>query len=145
MSTSPVVFLDIDGVLRVDGIHSRRELDKAAVSRLRWFVQSVDAQVVISSSWRHASPLKFFQENIGEFVVGITPYVPPELPGIRQREIKAWLSENRPGAPWLAIDDDPELFHPSCSRVFLCNPQCGFDLAAFNRLLSLSISSSTIN
>jgi hypothetical protein len=133
-----VVFLDIDGVLRVDGPQDKRELDSAAVSRFQWFAKASGAKVVISSSWRHASPLAFFQKRIGDFVVGMTPYLPPERTGIREREIKAWVSRNAPNSEWIAIDDDPDLFFPSCPWLFLCNSQCGFDLPAFNRLLSFN-------
>ncbi|SNC59261.1 hypothetical protein SAMN04487881_0021 [Marinobacter sp. es.048] len=137
MSTSSlIIFLDIDGVLRVDGVQSRTELDETAVGRLRWIVRSIGARVVISSIWRHAFPLEYFQHHLGDFVIGCTPFLFPEQQGVREKEINAWVAENQPGTSWIAIDDDPDLFLPSCTGLFLCDPQRGLDLSTFNQLLA---------
>ena len=48
-----------------------------------------------------------------------------ELPH-RGLECRTWLAQHAPDAPWLALDDDANLFAPN-HPVLICKPQRGFD------------------
>lgn len=99
--------------------------------------------VVISSSWRmHFDVRKlasFLPLSLAERVAGATPVLDANNPdGIRVLECQTWLNMRGFGsAPWLALDDMPELF---CSgrldpppNLVLCEGQ--FDDAAAANLI----------
>ena len=46
--------------------------------------------------------------------------------GLRELECLAWLAQNRPGAPWGAIDDKPHWFSPGCPCLVETDPYRGF-------------------
>lgn len=81
----PIVFLDFDGVLNNPGIWGKRPLETEAVdpvlvSRLNTLVERVDAEIVISSSWRFQFQTEDFRTILKNFgltdstrVVGCTP------------------------------------------------------------------------
>ncbi|MHD0644269.1 HAD domain-containing protein [Pseudomonas aeruginosa] len=79
-----------------------------------------DVQIVISSSWRSTFKLEelrgFFPVELRARIIGVTP----RLKGLRIKEIKAWIKDNAPGAPWLALDDQEAQFSDR-RRLILCN------------------------
>ncbi len=128
-----IVFLDFDGVMHPFG---RDTFERAGLleETLRGFPR---ARVVISSAWREIHPQEHLQRllgPLGERVEGMTPVFPPAasiyaggmLRGERQRECEAWLREKAPGAGWVALDDIPDLFLPSCGSLIVCDPAVGF-------------------
>lgn len=103
---SPVIFLDLDGVLHPVDAVEHEFFSESCVFALRRLVDSCNAQVVLSSTWRLSPQLRqdaYLQlAERAVQVVGDTP-----RGRSRAAEILAWLNENCSSAPWLAIDDLP--------------------------------------
>lgn len=118
-----LIFLDFDGVL-----HTKKELPFERLDRFERFVlERPGVDVVISSSWREtwdwALLLDLFSEPFQERLLGATPVFREthrefvddartvlSEPGIRQREIEAYVTSHHKGRPWVALDDLPKLF-----------------------------------
>lgn len=103
-----IIFLDFDGVLNYNDFFSRRieggdEFDRACVARLNRLVKTLDAVVVISSSWRHGRSLQELRQIleahgfVGTIIDKTPKYVRNADPlskreyGQRGDEIRAWL------------------------------------------------------
>lgn len=123
-----LLFLDIDGVLNSTTWAGARpirgfmppssarmaldeeRLDPACVARLRVLIERTGASLVIISSWRHKMSVAEFSRMLalygvpGASVVGVTP----DLPGPRGEEVRAWLAEHAPSAPYAILDDDDD-------------------------------------
>jgi hypothetical protein len=114
-----IVFLDIDGVLNSGAWFNRtgnpyltdnkwlNMLDPEAVERLDRILERSGANVVISSSWRHAHAVS----RIVDFLRlrGLTNYNRiigrTKSFGAREYEIAAWLGEHPNVKHFVAIDD----------------------------------------
>ena len=144
MFTATYLFLDFDGVTHPwGGVEDFRCLPLFE-EVLREFDE---ARVVITSDWRmlfSIAKLKSrFAEDVRARVVGATPHLlakqGAELPGLREKEARLWLSQHgNHGAPWLAIDDAPGNW-VTRSRLILTDFKRGFleeDAAATRRLLT---------
>jgi hypothetical protein len=135
-----VLFLDFDGVLHPQTFSS---LDQFCyMDNFCDAIRIVDPlhrlPIVISSTWRHHYTLQhmraLFSPDVGQQVVGVTPYLSIEEPAgnqewlflgdeplkvrHRQREILMWLHTHAPDAQWLAIDDRPGYFEDDCKNLF---------------------------
>lgn len=120
---SPILFLDIDGVLNSPAyaraerfersINSRWPIDPACMARLNAVLAATGAAIVVSSAWRSA--VNFGRLNLREFTVFLrhkglraqTPILgvtPDKMTGTRGHEIGIWLSENAYGR-YCAVDD----------------------------------------
>lgn len=126
------VFLDFDGVVHpasANGHYFRAENIEALEAAL----DSYDAQIVISSTWRLDKPLNELRTllgpKLGEKVVGITPEIDdPFLHNPRQAEAELYLGQDDVEKwPWLAIDDTPAFYREDAS-VVLTDSQMGFQL-----------------
>lgn len=137
MKASPVLFLDFDGVTHPEQCTSDKLFTCLPLIEnvLRRYE---DVEVVISSSWREFHKLSemrgFFASDIAQRVVDCTPILPrnevePAPTRVRQRECLTWLDANRPGRPWLAIDDVPWMFEVGCANLLLTNHLTGFSQA----------------
>ena len=103
-----VLFLDIDGVLHPFPLAIDDE-QFSAIDRLWVLLERLPTvHVVITSTWRERHSFdelvqmltKHGGVKFKERFVGITPVLEPPneyVPGIRQREIEAWLHANDPG------------------------------------------------
>lgn len=102
---SPVLFLDLDGVLHSVEAREDEFFSDRCVCALRRLLDSCNAKVVLSSTWRLSTPLRqeaYSQlEERGVQIVGETPKLRS-----RAAEIEAWLEENCP-SQWLVLDDLP--------------------------------------
>lgn len=132
-----VLFLDFDGVLHAPNCRASRLFEHLA--RLEAVLgQFPEVDVVVSSSWRVRRTLEQLREPFApetrQRVIDATPVLPfqRERPH-RGLECTTWLAQNAPGAPWLAIDDEANLFAPD-HPVLICNPQRGFDEQSANSL-----------
>ena len=120
---SPVIFLDIDGVVcttlsaRLSGLlrlpPERQIFDPLALFWLRWLVKRSAAEIVLCSSWRDAltvdDPLcrAFIGNLYARLAQNGTPIADaaPQLPnGDKGEDILAWLAEH-PGARYVILDD----------------------------------------
>jgi len=134
-----IIFLDIDGVLNYHMMERNRPMDPAAGSA--WFkdrvayiceqrtrlLNQIDAEFVLSSSWRHITELHTMQ-RILEFrgfskkLIGRTPFQ-SEMTGTYSRraytsthlaprgfEIAEWLDAN-PAERFVIVDDSNDMEH----------------------------------
>ena len=116
-----VIFLDIDGVLQsprycvaIGQTGFLQALEPAALHMLRHLVVEAGAKVVISSSWRHGSSKREFNQLFR--VLGFKEisnaihehWRTADLPHPAKRgdEIKAWLREHSMVTDYLILDDD---------------------------------------
>ena len=131
MSNKPIVFLDIDGVLNSYSWWARRttmdfpyrEFDPACLSRLSDLVEHVDAEIVISSSWRKpdtpeeskgelmtlfADVCRYWaiSDNVSQRIADVTP----KLDADRGIEIRHYLSEQPTAREYLILDDQDDFF-----------------------------------
>jgi hypothetical protein len=113
-SVARIVFLDFDGVLNYNGMYNAdgERVSKRLVTRVGALVQSLDAQVVISSDWRHYADLAGLRRYLA---AGIDPLrvIDTTARGrghgfaVRGDEIAAWLSANVGAARVAILDDQP--------------------------------------
>lgn len=130
-----VLFLDLDGVTHAE--FPRQGYPFGQLPLIEGVLRDFPTvEIVISSTWRLHHDLVELRGNfaldIAPRVIDVTPHAWRFRDGVRpsghrQREIEAWLEDNRPGgAPWLAIDDRPEWFDEDCRNLFLTNSLYGF-------------------
>jgi hypothetical protein len=111
----PILFLDFDGVLNTPATWCKRPLgvdtlDADKVQRLAALVDRIDADVVISSSWRYIHDLDDLRsilaaKGLPEYrVLDVTPRA-ADAGGDRGAEVSAWL-ERLIGKPAFVIVDD---------------------------------------
>ncbi len=138
---SPVVFLDIDGVLHPLRPASVMVAPFALLPQLdAWLRTHPAVEVVFSSSWRLEYPLdqlrEMFSEDLQPRVVGATPDLGSFGIGHRGREVQAWLAQSgAPARPWRAIDDTACWFDVDLiDRLILCDPGLGLGVQQIGQL-----------
>lgn len=130
----PIIFLDMDGVLNNTSMdwesHKARAeapyiVDDENLDKLERLVLVLDAQIVISSTWRITCSKDFMSKRLGD-VVG--PRIHDDwrtkrLSGIRGLEVQEWLERNLGDNYWafkdfLILDDDSDfLWHQPLIRI----------------------------
>lgn len=117
-----IIFLDIDGVLNTGGSNARYTY-KASLDHTNWIpdliknlnliLNATNADVVISSSWRHIfSDITWWNDQfklagINGTVIDITGST---RNGYRGREVEEWLDANNSTCPYVIIDDDSDFY-----------------------------------
>ena len=134
-----VVFLDIDGVVAPIKRWDRYgDLDPACIRVLNDIVASGDADVVVSSTWRHGKTVAQLQailETEG-FVGRVVGKTPSDIPGaIRGDEIAAWLADHAVGG-FVILDDHADMGELR-SHLVLTEPGHGLQPAHVPRALAL--------
>jgi hypothetical protein len=133
----PIIFLDIDGVLRRNGAppyELEADLRRLFEETLR---AMPGAEVVISSNWREGFSLTeiraHFSDDVGSRIVGMTPMA-QDGEHRRYREVLAYLIHSgQKGRTLVAVDDDPA-HYPSSVNLILVDPEQGLDSIAATRL-----------
>jgi phosphopantetheine adenylyltransferase len=105
----PVIFLDINGVLRK--YTSAFKWDDECAATLSQIVQAAGASLVLMSSWRQDDArMRRMPELLATHslppLLGVTPVLGKEH-SARGDEILQWLEANGGARPWVAIDDGP--------------------------------------
>ncbi len=129
MNTRPIVFLDIDGVLNSYGWWARRttmefpyrEFDPACLSRLSDLVEYVDADIVISSSWRKPETPEESKDELIDLFADVCRYwainscisqriidTTPKLDTGRGMEIRHYLSAQPRPRRYVILDDQDD-------------------------------------
>ena len=148
----PIVFLDFDGVLNTEQYQARLTVDDKptkdtwgplfdphAVENLRQILDEMDAQIVISSSWRYVHSLDSLR----------TMWVTRDLPGeildtlacgatdiSRGEEIECWLERNdRPD--YVIIDDLDDFFPAQRDHYVETNPIVGITEADAQKAIEI--------
>ncbi|MDE6338816.1 MAG: hypothetical protein K2K97_03390 [Muribaculaceae bacterium] len=123
----PVIFLDFAGVLNTEQYQARLAVegkpakdawgplfDYRAVANLRRILDEMDAQIVISSSWRYAHSLASLRMmwEVRDMPGEILDTIPCGAAYIsRGEDIECWLDKH--GRPNYVIIDDFDDFFPS--------------------------------
>jgi hypothetical protein len=135
-----LIFLDIDGVLRRIG-SPLDVLDADCLGRFEAVVQAYPAaRIVISSSWRLVYGLDairaWFAPDIGARIIGHTPWLEDRRQASRADEVLAYLADFDGMLPWVALDDQPEVYADRglVDRVIPLDGATGFDAVAAARL-----------
>ena len=152
-----IVFLDFDGVTHPQPCETDQLFGNLPLIEdvLREFAT---CKIVISSSWRDVHPLdemrEYFAEDLQARVIDITPRYPvsryhrvvePTPAHHRQWECEKWLQSKqewlpqnrRLQAPWIAIDDRHEWFHPQCPNLLVTETKVGFAADHATRLYAM--------
>lgn len=137
MGESKYIFLDIDGVLNtgrndyLDPEKYGHHFDNEAVMNLRKITDATNADIVISSSWKHMGEKRMREIwddwHLPGSVVSCTPGGWGDNK-TRGEEIQAWLEENsKETCPYVIIDDMEA--ETAIEGQFLhwiqVNPHCG--------------------
>lgn len=132
-----ILFLDFDGVLHPFPLGQ----DDQHFSQIQYLWKLLDANpfllVVITSTWREkynfTELLELLKTHGGEKYldrfIGVTPILEDPnnyMPGVRQDEIKEWLSSNDLQLiSYLILDDIEEYFHSNCKNLYLVDGSSG--------------------
>lgn len=143
-----ILFLDFDGVLHPYPL-GRAGKPLSALPLLWQILDAVpELSVVISSTWREeyafAELAKWLTAGGGERfaarLIGTTPVMdsPDDyVPGIRQREIEAWLAENHAtDHPYVIVDDMEAYFDLSCENLYLVDAATGLTPADVDNIIA---------
>jgi hypothetical protein len=137
--TRRVVFLDFDGVLAPIRRWDRYgDLDPACIQVLNEIVARGEAEVVVSSTWRHGKTVAELQEILK--AEGFTGFVldktPTGAPGAdRGEEIAAWLTEHAVDG-YVIIDDHLDM-GALRSRLVQTHPARGLQPADTPRAIAM--------
>ena len=136
--TRRVVFLDIDGVLAPIRQWDRYgDLDPACIQVLNEIVACGEADVVVSSTWRHGKTLAELQEMLE--AQGFAGCVVDKTPtgvngGKRGDEIAAWLTQNAV-VGYVIIDDHADMGELGAHLV-VTHPAHGLQPADVSRAIA---------
>lgn len=137
--TRRVVFLDIDGVLAPIHHWDRYgDLDPGCIRVLNEIVAGAEADVVVSSTWRHGKTVTELQEMLeaAGFVGRVIDKTPIGALGAgRSDEIASWLAEHAVGG-YVIIDDHGDMGGLR-SRLVLTHPAHGLQPADAPRAIEI--------
>lgn len=115
--TSSVIFLDIDGVLTTART-GYKSGDSACVKYLNRLTDVLDADIVITSTWKYTPNYAdiIARWGVKAKIIGQTPNLYRTLSGIlisaaRHEEIQAWLDNYKPRCKFIIIDDYTQMEH----------------------------------
>jgi hypothetical protein len=98
----PVIFLDIDDALNRSGSKSdQHSIDNTLLDRFKRLATSVDAGVVLVSTWPRAGARP--AHNLG---IPFEDVVPDLRPRCRGDEVRAWLRSHPDVTRFMILDDD---------------------------------------
>ncbi len=126
VSHRPLIFTDIDGVLRADTRPSDYQICPVRLARLQRLMSSTGAELVISSSWRLAFSLSELSQRLGVTLRGFTGTAPAGEPENRLDEIARYIaSHGLYGRAFVIFDDRRDLFPTECPNLIVCDPELG--------------------
>lgn len=129
------LFLDIDGVARPNILPNDYVLKQCLVSNINNLVSRYDMEVVISSNWREAFSLSYFNAVFNNRVIGSTASAPFNQRHSRYYEIQEFLSSIIENYDYVVLDDRPDYFPVKFPKLHLCDPSIGFDDKSYNDLI----------
>lgn len=119
--TTPVIFLDIDGVLnRTQSKSAKRHVDRDLLSRFERLVTITNSRVVLASTWRHNAEGLADARRLG---VPFDDVLPDLRPQSRGREVETWLAQHPQTKRFAIIDDEDDGYGKL--PLFQPNPKIG--------------------
>lgn len=152
------IFLDIDGVintqhnierLTLQGMPWRDEVgpyfDPIAVENLSRIIDETQADIVITSSWRHkgeeAMQTLWALRKMHGILVGITPAICRNAFCLRGMEILQWIANHRAEEPseirYVIIDDGTDFLPEQMPKAVITNPQVGITRQNAERAIAI--------
>ena len=132
-----ILFLDFDGVLHSFPMRPTDKPFAASASLWKILDDNPDISVVITTTWREKYSFPELLDLLGENggkkylqrFLGVTPVLESTsdyMPGVRLREIEAWLADNASGdVPYVILDDIEEYFDSNCKNLYLVDGATG--------------------
>jgi len=126
-----VLFLDIDGVLRIDFESHIDLIDQSLILNLQHVIKETGIKIVLSSDWRRkATWLKLATDQLGFFGIKIFDTTPIHLSRkLRWQEIQEWLDEHEDIEKFAVLDDDTGAMIPDQAETFFFTD---YDLGGLN-------------
>jgi hypothetical protein len=107
LARQPVIFLDIDGVLKRTGGGRGRQVDRDLLARFQRLVGDTQARVVLASTWRHdANGLT----DARRLKIPFDEVLPDLRPKSRADEIRAWLASHPETERFAILDDEDDCY-----------------------------------
>ena len=152
-SVKKVLFLDFDGVMVTDRYQAQlmasdsplrdghgAKFDPICVENLRQIIDSTDAEIAVTSTWKTNLGLDGIQQmwqarNLPGKVVGVTPNIDTLHRG---NEIQAWLDANPNAVRYAIIDDCPILDffrEEQLQHLFKVDERTGLDEETANKII----------
>ncbi len=156
---TPIIFLDIDGVLNSHTFYAARvlmdrslfndiegkfdfnlyELDITPLALLSQLVVKTEANIVISSTWRLGRDVKDFQPLFKQRGVEFDPShfigQTPQLEGIRGLEIESWIKTYHFEGNYVILDDDSDML--AGQPLVQCKYSTGFTFKEYQECLEI--------
>ena len=150
-----ILFLDFDGVMVTDRYQAQltatnsplrddygAKFDPACVENLRRIIDSTDADIVVTSTWKMEKGLDGIQQmwnarNLPGKVIGVTPDIDPVHRG---NEIAAWLNAYGEECQYAIIDDCPILDffrEEQLPHLFKVDERTGLDEKTVTKVIEL--------
>lgn len=130
-NSSPVIFLDFDGVLQTPALGHWIEMEHT--NSLEELVAAFpELGIVVTSTHREGRSLAelklLLPESLRSNVIGATEVTAlGRASGGRQREIEQWLQVHPWATAWVAVDDELALFRDNCDWLVLTHKWIGWD------------------
>lgn len=112
LNTSPIIFLDIDGVLNHKGTRVGDFIDLKCFGHLIDIITKTGSEVVIISSWRQVwdkeienNPCVVLKELFAEYKVEVRAVANPAS-WDRPKDVRDFIEENEISS-YIILDDDP--------------------------------------
>lgn len=122
-----IVFaIDIDGVARPDLKPNDYKVDNSCVHRINQALRHFNAKVIITSNWRLAFDVSFFNKLFEGRVIAMTEDPDDSGPENRWNEIRTALGDLPKPLGLVILDDRPDLFPSNLPYLHLCDPSAGF-------------------
>ncbi|MBR1462032.1 MAG: hypothetical protein IJ604_01455 [Prevotella sp.] len=149
-----ILFLDFDGVMVMDRYQTQlmasgsplrdehgAKFDPICVEFLKEIIDSTDAGIVVTSTWKMERGLDGMQRmwqarNLPGKVIGITPDIDPIHRG---NEIQAWLDAQTSAVRYAIIDDCPILDffkEEQLPHLFRVDERTGLDKETVKRVIT---------
>lgn len=141
-----VLFLDVDGVLNRTGfspqatIGMRSWIEPELAARLVAILETINAKIVLSTSWRIDSSLAELRAELhasgidGSWLLDMTPDLPDDE---RWPEIAAWMKQHDVAPADVVILEDFYEMGPLTERAVMLDPATGLDEAATSAIVAL--------
>ena len=148
-----IIFLDFDGVLVTDRYQDEQiasggvlrdshgaVFDPVCIENLRRIIDSTDADIVVTSTWKMTMGLDGIQQlwrgrHLPGKVVGVTPDIDPIHRG---NEIQAWIDAYGGDCRYAIIDDCPVLDffrEEQLQHLFKVDERTGLDEKTMNKII----------
>lgn len=140
---SPILFLDVDGVLNSLKTGGRYALKKKCLRRLQEIVEKTGCEIVLSSTWRKDEyAFKRLRRVLAYRNIKIKDTTPVLHGEIRGEEIRKYMLDRSPeGNTWryAILDDDGDMLREQLPNFFQTDPEFGItDTIAYRVIYHLT-------